>query len=157
MAVFDTTLAVAPLSSPTTSSPWIALVNDVDLFINVIFGKDGLLVVFDSNIAWTLKTSGTFKDISSSWTLVPYTSLVVKPSPRVFWPVPDPLNWDLLIVIVLHLDNVFFWVAILVFFTVATKIALVVDALSNFLNVTDLRSAENTRLASFNFWTDPSE
>ena len=34
---------MAPLSSPTTNSPWIALVNDADLFINVIFGKDGLL------------------------------------------------------------------------------------------------------------------
>ena len=66
-----TTFAVAPLVSPTTISPWIVSVNSADLLMRLIRGKLGSPAVLDSYTARTLKTSGTLRHISLSWTLVP--------------------------------------------------------------------------------------
>ena len=70
-AALETTFAVAPLVSPTTNSPWIVSVNSADLLIRLILGRLASPVVLDSYIPKTLTTSGRFKDISLSWTLVP--------------------------------------------------------------------------------------
>jgi len=69
--VEETTFAAAPLSLPTSNSPWTVLVRSVDLLIRLNLGRFGSPVVEDSNTARTRTPSGTFKDISSSWTLVP--------------------------------------------------------------------------------------
>ena len=62
------------LSEPTKVSPIKrSPVFPVELLIEVkvTLGKAGLSVSLDSNTACTLRTSGTFNEISSSWTLVP--------------------------------------------------------------------------------------
>ena len=71
----------------------------------VICGNCGLVASLDSNTANTLCMSGKFNDISSSWTLVPYTLLNVNPSSNVVnvVPAPAPANLERLIIILLHL------------------------------------------------------
>ena len=73
--------------SPINKSPVLA----VELLIddNVALGKTGTLESLDSNTPCNFITSGAFKEISSSWTLVPKTSLNVKPSFNVVVPIPD--------------------------------------------------------------------
>ena len=65
----------APEFLPIIFSPIIkSEVFDVGLIIElrVIFGADGVLLSIDSKIPKILITSGTFKEINSSWILVPY-------------------------------------------------------------------------------------
>ena len=69
--VEETTLADAPLMLPISTSPWTVFVKSADLLMRLNLGRFGFPVVEDSNIARTRTPSGTFKDISSSWTLVP--------------------------------------------------------------------------------------
>ena len=67
-------IAIAPEEEPTILSPTIkSVVLLVGLLIpvSVIFGADGLDVSTDSKTPNMFKTSGTFNDILSSWTLVP--------------------------------------------------------------------------------------
>ena len=70
-AALETTLAVAPLLSPTTISPWIVSVNSADLLIRLILGRLASPTVFDCYTPKTLAPSGTLRHISLSWTLVP--------------------------------------------------------------------------------------
>ena len=71
----------------------------------VILGNWGSFESFDSKTANTLCISGRFNDISSSWTLVPYTELNVKPSLNAVnvVPAPAPSNLERLNIRLLHL------------------------------------------------------
>ena len=55
--------------SPINKSPVLAF--GLLILVNDNLGNKGALVFLDSNIPYTLVTSGVFKEISSSWTLVP--------------------------------------------------------------------------------------
>ena len=135
-----TTLAAAPDVLPINTSPWIVSVKSADLFVSVTVGRDGSPAVLDSKIAWTLTPSGTYKHISLSSTLFPYTELAVTP----FWATVTP--WVLLIVIVLHLFKVLFWDLTIVFFIVATRTPFVVLLIPANFNVSVLYVALNDKL-----------
>ena len=70
-AVLLTIWPIARLSLPIIFSPIIESVFNVDPETNVSLSKTGVSVSLDSYIATIFTTSGTFKDISSSSTLIP--------------------------------------------------------------------------------------
>ena len=79
--IISATIATPPsvdiISSPTVKSAVVPLGPDNE--DNVIDGRSGSVISFDSYIPITLSTSGTFKQISLSSTLVPYRLLYVNP------------------------------------------------------------------------------
>ena len=119
-----TTLATAPEEDPINVSPIIALFVNVSLWDETtIEGKSGFAVSFDSNIPKISRASGTFKEIVSSWTLVPYTALNVSPSLKVVDPIPAPAFWDLSMIRSEHLVTVFTFDVNLVLFAVTVNVA----------------------------------
>ena len=99
--------------------------------------------------------SGTFKVIFLSWTLVPNTSLEVKPSFKLLVPIPEAEELERLITIVFDSFNFFCLVVTFVFKTVANKLAFPATLL-NPTNVTVLLSAAISTWLSLSGSTDPS-
>ena len=120
--LFVTTLAIALELSPTISSPIIAFDATAAVALNVIISKVGCSSLVDSRIAIIFETSGTFKDISLSWTLKPYAyGFQVNPS----WipvPIPDCCNLDAVISIILLLTKflTLLWIPCLIAVTLTT-------------------------------------
>ena len=72
---FSKQTAIAPLDCPTISSPITTsdvVADEDEIFCKINDGAEGSAIFEDSNIAYIFVTSGTFKQISSSCTLVPY-------------------------------------------------------------------------------------
>ena len=76
-AVRLTIWPIARLSWPFIFSPTIVFVSNPRPETNVSLSKTGVAVFLDSNTAIIFTTSGTFNDISSSSTLIPYALLVL--------------------------------------------------------------------------------
>ena len=96
---FSTTNPTALLSKPTICSPIIKselLPLGPSYAVKTTVGKSGSPASLDSITANNLHASGTFKDILSSWTLVPNIELVVNPSFKLFVPIPEESKVDLL-------------------------------------------------------------
>ena len=100
-------------------------------------------------------TSGTFRDIFLSWTLVPNTLLEVKPSFKVLVPIPEAEELERSIIIVFDSFNFFCLVTTFDFKTVANKFAFP-DVLLNPTNVTVLLSAAISTWLSLSGSTDSS-
>ena len=113
---FSATIAIAPLLCPTICSPNINSSVVVDALVieaKTAVGAEASSIVDDSNIPWISIISGVFKDMTSSWTLVPQAKLpysnpsfkVVEPIPETL--VPEPPIVDLSTTIVLTLFLIF--------------------------------------------------
>ena len=120
-------IPIAPVVFPRTFSPIImSVVLPAALFMDdkVIFGAEASLVLVDSNIPNTFRTSGVFNDIFLSCTRVPKGKLPnSNPSLRVVPPVPDPSILDFVILRVFTLCFLFTLAFGFVFASVATKVA----------------------------------
>ena len=99
--------------------------------------------------------SGTFRDIFLSWTLVPNTSLWVKPSFNVLVPIPEAEELDRLIIIVFDSFNFFCLVTTFDFKTVANRFAFPL-VLLNATKVTVFLSAAISTWLSLSGSTEPS-
>ena len=90
-----------PLVWPTNLSPMIkSLVFELGPSKDpiLILGASGSSKLSDSKTPNILTTSGTFKDITSSWTLVPKAKFPwVNPSFNVVPPIPEAVLDDLII------------------------------------------------------------
>ena len=155
---FSTTKPTALLANPVIFSP----TTKSELFplgpsyaVNVIAGRLGSPALFDSITASNSQTSGTFKDILLSWTLVPNIVLDVKPSFNVFVPMPEADRLDRLTTNTLESCNFFCLVLTFDLRTVANRFAFPVALLSA-TNVTVFLSAAIVIWLDFNGSTDPS-
>ena len=92
---FSTTKATALLFKPVIFSPTIKselLPLGPEYAVAVNDGKSASPLSFDSMTANNWQASATFNDIFLSWTLVPKTLLCVKPSFKLFVPIPEDFN-----------------------------------------------------------------
>ena len=118
-------------------------------------GRSGSPLSFDSITATKSQTSGRLREILLSWTLVPNTLLVVKPSFNVFVPIPEAAKDDPLTTNTLESCNFFCLVTTFDLITVANRFAFPI-VLLNLTNVTVFLSAAISTWLSFKGSTDPS-
>ena len=124
---FSITATTALLIKPVNLSPIIKselLEFGPEKPLKVIDGKSGSDISFDSKTANSWATSGTFKHIFSSWTLVPKAFWKwVKPSFNVFVPIPDAVDDDLSTIKTFASFNFFCLLTTFDFKTVAKRFA----------------------------------